>query len=231
MFRLVKSKGSPFLFASVMQKTTLIACDSTVAIAAPGAARPAAATKTRSPAMFAMHDTRTVTSGVFASPIPRKTLPRMLYPVMKIVPAEQMCTYETVFSNASFGVFMMAVNGRVMKTMMSVTAAESRMKKSMLVPTMSAAFSFFPAPSDCPICIVVPIASPAMMNVIVCIIIVPVATADTSAAVPNCPTTSKSTAPYNDCRKSAPRTGTAKRRSFPAIFPEVNEIFSSFSVI
>ena len=114
---------------------------------------------------------------------------------MKTVPAEQMWTYMHVFSKASFGVCMRMANGSVRKIIRTVTKSASRAKKITLVPTMSAAFSFFPAPRACPIWMVVPMASPTIMNVIVCIIMVPVATAETSAAFPNCPTISKSTAP------------------------------------
>ena len=54
---------------------------------------------------------------------------------------------------------------------------------------------------------VVPMARLLTRKVIVCMIWLPVETADTSAAVPNWPTTSRSTAPYMACRQSASSTG------------------------
>ena len=61
-----------------------------------------------------------------------------------------------------------------------------------------------------------------MIQVTVCITWLPIATADTDAEVENCPTTNKSTAPYNACRKFEMRNGTAKRRSAGASFPSVS---------
>ena len=72
------AKGSPRFLATIRQKRTLKACAITVARAAPLAAMWKTATKRRSPKMLIMQATKTVRSGVFESPIPRKTPPIIL---------------------------------------------------------------------------------------------------------------------------------------------------------
>ena len=49
----------------------------------------------------------------------------------------------------------------------------------------------------------------------------PVETAETSAGAPKRPTTSRSTAPYIDCKNSASSTGSANRTSGASILPSV----------
>ena len=68
-------KGSPRLFVTSRQSTTLTAWASTVAKAAPATPMPKPATKSRSPTMLTTQATDTVKSGVFESPIPRNTPP------------------------------------------------------------------------------------------------------------------------------------------------------------
>ena len=52
----------------------------------------------------------------------------------------------------------------------------------------------------------------------------PVDTADTSAALPNLPTISKSTAPYIVCKNSAAKIGIMNLTSGEKIFPSVKSL-------
>ena len=63
--------------------------------------------------------------------------------------------------------------------------------------------------------------SPVMTEVMVCMIWLPVETAETSAAAPNWPTMSKSAAPYMACSNMANSTGRENFSSGPKIFPSV----------
>ena len=96
-------------------------------------------------------------------------------------------------------------------------AANRQMPLPIAFPASSGRFS----PIFWPVRMVIPIANPVIMTVMDCMIWLPVETADTSAAVPNWPTTSRSTAPYIACKKSANSTGKAKRISGDKIFPSV----------
>lgn len=73
-----------------------------------------------------------------------------------------------------------------------------------------------------------PILSPAMALVTVCNNMDPVLTADTSALLANCPATSRSIAPYSDCRNKAASTGSANftnlknpnHQEMPSVYPK-----------
>ena len=66
-----------------------------------------------------------------------------------------------------------------------------------------------------------PIARPVMTMVTVCMIWLPVETAEMSAAVPNLPTTCRSTAPYMACSSKASSTGRANFSRVDRIGPRV----------
>ena len=75
---------------------------------------------------------------------------------------------------------------------------------------------------------VVPMAKLATRPVMSIMIWEPVATADTSAEVVNCPTMSRSTAPYIACRNSAASTGSENRISGAAMGPVVKSPYCCF---
>ena len=91
----------------------------------------------------------------------------------------------------------------------------------MLAPTTRPPSCAFPAPIRFPSKTVVPMASPVIKEVTVCIIQLPVDTAETSPAWLNCPTISISTAPYIVCKKMANRIGNANRIRGERTFPRV----------
>ena len=72
-------------------------------------------------------------------------------------------------------------------------------------------------------------ASPVISDVTVCMIWLPVETADTSVGAPNCPTTIRSTAPYMACRNRAASTGRANLKSLERILPSVKS--AVFSIV
>ena len=78
-------------------------------------------------------------------------------------------------------------------------------------------------PMACPSCTVQPMVSPEMMPVMVCMVMLPVDTADTCAASANKPTTIRSTVPYMACSRLAPIMGRAKSSSFFHTLPSVSE--------
>ena len=77
---------------------------------------------------------------------------------------------------------------------------------------------------------VVPMDRLTIIVVMVCIMLVPVVTADTSAAVPNWPTIITSTAPYMVCRNMASSTGSANRISGPSTGPCVKSCMTFFMI-
>ena len=108
-----------------------------------------------------------------------------------------------------------------------VTISAATVKRKIPLPAICPASSGFPSPIFRPSCTVTPMASPLITMVMVCITWLPVDTADTSAATPNWPTTSRSTAPYMVWRKIASSTGRAKRSSGPNTGPWVKYPFFS----
>lgn len=115
----------------------------------------------------------------------------------------------------------MLVTGTANISISNVTAAPITAKRHRLAPITSPASWLLPSPIFLPSRMVVPIASPTIAVVTVCITQLPVETADMSAAEPNQPTISISTAPYIVWRKIASRTGSAKSISGESIFPSV----------
>ena len=93
----------------------------------------------------------------------------------------------------------------------------------MPLPTAAPASSGLPSPIFWPSSTVMPMARPVMTIVTVCMIWLPVDTAEMSAAVPNFPTTCRSTAPYMACSSRASRTGSANFSRADRIGPCVND--------
>ena len=81
-----------------------------------------------------------------------------------------------------------------------------------------------PSPIFCPTKMVIPMVSPVTTMATVCISTLPVETPDTSAVWENCPTTSRSTPPYSDCKNSAAKTGMAKRIRDVSTLPSVRSL-------
>ena len=106
-------------------------------------------------------------------------------------------------------------------SMTAVTSSATAPNKQMPPPTALPASSGFPSPSFWPSSTVTPMARPVMTMVMVCMIWLPVDTAEMSAAVPNFPTTCRSTAPYIAWSSSASSTGRAKRSRDGKIGPLV----------
>lgn len=116
----------------------------------------------------------------------------------------------------------------------TVTPTEISPNRLMPLPMILPASCFLPAPILVPTYTVSPIESPVMTTVIVCIIWLPVETADTYTSEkvpPNCPTTNRSMAPYVACKNNASSTGSANRISGENILPSVKLfVFSVFII-
>ncbi len=130
----------------ISESTTLTACASTVAYAAPSAPILNTATSSRSPNILTTHAIATVISGIFESPMPRNMLPRRLKAIMNIVPAEHMRTYETVWLNASSGACIRADISGVNATNTTVHTAAIIAKSATPVPITLPPSSLLPSP-------------------------------------------------------------------------------------
>ena len=107
---------------------------------------------------------------------------------------------------------------------MTVNARPVTAKITSPVPIIIAASSGRFCPIFCPTATVTPIEKLTIRLVSVSTICDPVETAETSAFVPNCPTTSRSTAPYIACKNIANSTGSMNLRSFGSIAPLVKSL-------
>ena len=94
-------------------------------------------------------------------------------------------------------------------------------KSQMDEPIVAAACLSFPAPVAMPMRIVVPVVSPSIIPVMVCITWLPMATPATLAGSSNCPTTKRSAPPYSACSTFASRYGTANCSSTFGTLPFV----------
>ena len=115
---------------------------------------------------------------------------------------------------------------RIIKT---VRTAARIPKRQIPLPITSPACSGRFSPIFCPTRIVIPMASPVISDVTVCMSWLPVETADTSVGAPNCPTTIRSTAPYMAWRNRAASTGRANLKSLERILPSVKS--AVFSIV
>ena len=102
---------------------------------------------------------------------------------------------------ASAGVDMAFTMGSMHKVSNTAAATERLKNKVTVFPIVtSTCFSFF-APVSWPMETVVPIASPTIITVIICIIWLPIETAVVLSTALNCPTIYRSAIPYSVCRK------------------------------
>ena len=99
--------------------------------------------------------------------------------------------------------------------MTAVKMAKKQMHPPITLPTRFTRFS----PRYRLIRTVTPMVREVMTKVTRLMILLPVATADMPASVPNWPTTRRSTAPYMAWRIKAPRMGTMNLISFVTMFP------------
>lgn len=101
------------------------------------------------------------------------------------------------------------------------------MKRRMLDEYAFVAFAKSFLPTLCPIRTVEPTAMPVTMAMIVCMVTVPVDTADTHSEVENAPTIIISTVPYKAWRRLASKIGKVKSINVLKTFPFVR----SFSIV
>lgn len=111
-----------------------------------------------------------------------------LYAVIHGIPTKQIVRYATVPSTASAGVDITATIGRTMQRKNAIIAAETIQNKITVLPMVCEIFFLFFAPTACPMVTVVPIASPTIITVSICITWLPTETAVVLATPSNCPT-------------------------------------------
>ena len=111
------------------------------------------------------------------------------------MPPKQIRIYETVCSTDSWGTCSTDTSGRVPSSSTAVSTMPSTRNIHMVVPMVFPASSGFFSPMCCPIITVVPMARLVIISVIICMKVLPVPTAEMLDAVPNWPTTKRSTAP------------------------------------
>ena len=137
------------------------------------------------------------------------------------MPPPQIRTYETVLSTASSGAFISLATGSANMMRAAVSTMPTIRKKRIADPIIFPALSVFLLPMKLPRSTVMPVARPVRTNVTRFMILLPVDTPESPSVVPNQPTIRTSTAPYAACSTRAPRIGSMKRISFPAILPSV----------
>ena len=133
--------------------------------------------------------------GLLLSPRPRNTELRMLYAVINGMPIKQMVRYAAVPLTASSGVDMTETIGRTRSSKSTVSAAETAINSVAVFPISCAARFRSPAPTACPMQTVVPIASPTIMTVSICMTCEPIETAVVLATPSNCPMINRSAMP------------------------------------
>ena len=93
-----------------------------------------------------------------------------LYAVMKGMPMKHILRYTAVPSTASSGVDVTWTMASARKYRITAATTESDMKRTAEFPIPQEMFFLFPAPTACPMLTVVPIASPTIMTVSICMI-------------------------------------------------------------
>ena len=119
----------------------------------------------------------------------------MLYAVINGIPIKHIVRYVTVPETASFGMPITPTRGLTRIRSSIVHTAESVMNKVIVLPTADAVFFLSPAPAALPITTVVPIASPTIITVIMCIIWLPLVIAVIASTPLNLPVIYKSAIP------------------------------------
>ena len=132
-----------------------------------------------------------------------------------------MVRYAAVPFTASSGVDITETIGRTKNNSKIVIRTEIAINKTTVFPMSCAACFLFFAPMACPILTVVPIASPTIMTVSICITCEPTETAVVLATPSNCPTINRSAIPYNVCRKYESKYGSENKITFLNTLPVV----------
>lgn len=104
-------------------------------------------------------------------------------------------------STASAGVDMTATMGRTQASSPAVNTSESPKNSVTVLPVTAAAWRRSPAPTARPMQTVVPMASPTIMTVSICMTWLPMDTAVVLATPSNWPTMNRSAIPYSVCKK------------------------------
>ena len=115
--------------------------------------------------------------GLWESPSPRKIALITLYAVINGIPRKQTNRYCLVPATASAGIPIRVTIGFTRNTRTAMTTTDIPMKNVTVLPIEAEAASSFPAPTLLPIVTVVPIASPTMITVSICITCPPLETA------------------------------------------------------
>ena len=171
--------------------------------------------------MFAAHATAMKYIGLRESPMPRNIELITLYAVMNGMPMKQTVRYARAPSAASAGVDMTETIGEVSASSSAVSTSETPTKSTAVFPMYPAARSRRLPPTDCPTQTVVPIASPTIITVSMCMTCEPIETAVVSETVPYLPIISRSAIPYSVCRKYDSRYGSEKPSNFLTTLPSV----------
>ena len=115
--------------------------------------------------------------GLLLSPIPRKIELIMLYAVIKGMPIKQMVRHAAVPPMASVGVDIAETIGRTSTSKTAISVMDTAIKSVTVLPTSFAAWLRSHAPMACPMLTVVPIASPTIITVSMCMTCEPMETA------------------------------------------------------
>lgn len=106
-----------------------------------------------------------------------------------------------MLSTASAGVDITDTMGLMHRVRITADNTERLKNKTTVFPiAANIRFSFF-APASWPMETVVPMASPTIITVIICMIWLPMETAVVLSTASNCPTIYRSAIPYSVCRK------------------------------
>ena len=145
--------------------------------------------------IFAAHATAIKYIGLLLSPIPRKIELIILYAVINGIPTKHMVRYAAVPSAASAGVDIAATIARTDRSKTTVITTETAINNVTVLPTLRDALLRSPLPTACAMLTVVPIASPTIITVSICMTCEPTDTAVVAATPSNCPIMNKSAIP------------------------------------
>ena len=115
--------------------------------------------------------------GLLLSPRPRKMELMILYAVINGIPIKQMMREAAVPSDGSAGVDITEMLGRTSTSRITISVTETAINSVTVFPMSCAACFRFPAPTACPMLTVVPMASPTIMTVSICMTCEPTDTA------------------------------------------------------
>ena len=111
------------------------------------------------------------------------------------MPIKQTLRYAMVPSTASAGVDMARTMGCTKASSSTVSTSETVINRMTVFPTLCAALFWSPLPTACPMLTVVPMASPTIMTVSICMTCEPMETAVVLATPSNCPIMNRSAMP------------------------------------